>query len=79
MSLKKGDSTIKKKAVVTSIYLSHVLRLVFPLMQNATVYTHLHVCLEIGRFGIKPVAAHLLHILLPVGSLIVLQLLHVDF
>lgn len=69
-----------KKAVVTSIHLSHVLRLVFPLMQNATVYqTHLHVCLEIGRFGIKPVAAHLLHVSLPVGSLIVLQLHQVDF
>lgn len=42
-----------------------MLRLAFPLTQNATVYqTHLYVCLEMGRFGINPVAAQLGHVLL---------------
>lgn len=64
MSLKKGDGVIKK-AVVAGVHLSHVLRLAFPLMQNATVYqTHLYVCLEMGRFGINPLAAQLGHDLL---------------
>lgn len=53
------------KTVVASAHLSHVLRLAFPLTQNATVYqTHLYVCLEMGRFGINPVAAQLGHVLL---------------
>lgn len=59
---------IKKKkqhTVVTSVGLSHVLRLAFPLMQSATVYpTHLCICLEMGRFGISPTAAHLGRLLL---------------
>lgn len=46
------------KTVVADVRLSHVLRLAYPLTQNATVYqTHLYVCLEMGRFGINPVAA----------------------
>lgn len=50
----------QNKTVVTSVHLSHVLRLAFPLMQSATVYpTHLCICLEMGRFGINPTAAHL--------------------
>lgn len=66
----------KKKAVVASIHLSHVLRLAFPLTWNATVYqTHLYVCLEMGRFGINPSAAQLGYVLLCVHFFfLVLQL-----
>lgn len=50
----------KRKTVVTGVHLSHVLRLAFPLMQSASVYpTHLCICLEMGRFGRNPTAAHL--------------------
>lgn len=57
--------TDKKKTVVVSVHLSHVLRLVFPSTQNAT---HLSVCLEMGRFGINPSAAQLGLVLLCVCS-----------